>query len=106
MLFRRLPWRTFLAAFILSLCVLGLGCAIFIIECHIQQTTHGQVDLGVTYVMEAGVPIVSVDGEQQPTSDTLAALADIAAPPPVKWLAVLWQRETEAAQWLWEQFAE
>lgn len=103
---RRLPWRTFLTAFILSLCVLGLLCAFFLIECHIQQTSYGQVNFGVTYAMENGIPVVCVDGKPFATPDALASFADVAAPPPVKLLAAVWQWETKAAQWVWEQLIE
>lgn len=99
---RRLPWRTFVAAFILTLCVLGLLCAFFIIECNIQQTTYGQVDLGVTYSLEDGVPIVCVDDETLTVPPAAEQIAEVAVPPPVRLFAALWQWETEAAQWFWE----
>ena len=99
------PWRTFLAAFVLTLCVLGLLCAFFVIECHIQQTAYGQVDLGVTYTMQDGVPAVQVDSDPITAPPALAQAAQIVTPPPVKLLAALWQWETEAAEWLWETLA-
>ncbi len=103
---RRLPWRTFVAAFILTLCVLSLGCAFFVIECRIQQTTYGQVDLGVTYALEDGVPAIRVDGEEIFSVPPAAEpIADVAVPPPLRLLAALWQWETEAAEWLWETLA-
>lgn len=103
---RRLPWRTFVAAFILTLCVLSLGCAFFVIECRIQQTTYGQVDLGVTYALEDGLPTICVDGEEIFSAPSAAApIADIAVPPPLRLLATVWQWETEAAQRLWETLA-
>lgn len=104
---RRLPWRTFAVAFILTSCVLGLGCAFFVIECNIQQTTYGQVDLGVTYTLEDGIPAVQVDGGETITVPTAAEqLAEVALPPPVRLFAALWRWENEAAEQFWEFLSE
>lgn len=99
---RRLPWRTFLSAFVLSLCVLGLLGAFFVIECRIRRTVHGQVDLGVTYVMVDGVPAVRVDGEPLAAPPAATQIAEVAVPPPVRLFAAVWQWECEMAEWVWE----
>ncbi len=100
---RRLPWRTFFTAFILSLCMLGLLCAFLIIEYNIQQTTYGRVDLGVTYTVEDGIPAVQIDGAEPLTVPLAVGQAcEIAVPPPVRLFAALWRWECEAAQWFWE----
>lgn len=100
---RRLPWRTFLTAFILSLCVLGLFAAFLIIEYNIQQTTYGLVDLGVTYTLEEGIPAVSIDGDAPLAVPPAAEKAyKVAVPPPLRLFAALWRWECEAAKWLWE----
>ena len=101
---RRLPWRTFLAAFILALCVLSLICAFFVIECRIQQTTHGRVDLGVTYTIEDGVPVVILADSDEtlavpPVAETIGA---VVLPPSVRLFAELWRWENELAERLWE----
>ena len=99
---RRLPWRTFLVTFILTLCVLGLFLAFFVIECRIRQTTYGQVDLGVTYTVEDGVPAVTVDGDKSLTIPTVVGrTADVVVPPPVRLLAALWRWENELAERFW-----
>ncbi len=103
---RRLPWRTFFAAFILTLCVLGLFLAFFVIECRIQQTTHGRVDLGVTYTVEDGVPAVTTGGETLAVPPAVGQVCEVVVPPPVRLFAALWQWENEAAERLWEQLAE
>ena len=99
----RLPWRTFLSAFVLTLCVLGLFCAFFVIECRIQQTTFGRVDLGVTYTIENGTPDVQVDGERValPVRAPLAAVV----PLPAKLFAAVWRCENELAAWMWDRVA-
>lgn len=100
---RRLPWRTFFTAFILTLCFLGLFVAFLIIEYNIQKTTYGQVDLGVTYTLIDGIPVVRA-GESEPLTVPPAAIqaVEIAVPPPVRLFAALWRWETEAASWFWE----
>ena len=99
---RRLPWRTFTAAFILTLCVLGLGCAFFVIEYNIQKTTYGQVDLGITYTLEDGVPAVRVDREESlAIPPAVTQTAEVAVPPPVRLFAAVWQWECELAEWVW-----
>ncbi len=100
---RRLPWRTFFAAFILSLCVLGLVLAFFVIECNIQQTTYGQVDLGVRYTLDNGAPAVTLH-DKPLTLPAAEQTAQVTAPPPWRLLAALWRWETKAAQWVWETF--
>lgn len=100
---RRLPWRTFFTALILTLCVLGLLCAFLIIEYNIQQTTYGRVDLGVTYALEDGIPTVRVgEGEPLTVPPVAGSIAEVAVPPPVRLFAALWRWECEAAQWFWE----
>ena len=100
---RRLPWRTFLTAFILTLCVLGLFCAFLIIEYNIQQTTYGRVDLGVTYTLEDGVPIVRIGGGGPLTvPSAVEQTAKVVVPPPLRLFAALWRWECEAAAWFWE----
>lgn len=94
----RVPWRTFFAAFVLTLCVLGLGCAFLVIEYNIQHTTYGQVDFGVSYTMTDGLPSVAVDGEQVLSpSPTVARLGEAMVPPPVRLLLELWHSENELA---------
>jgi hypothetical protein len=83
------------------MCVLGLACACFIIECNIQRTTYGRVDLGVTYTMEDGVPAVRVDGKAVAVPTALERTAEVFTPPPVKLLAALWRWETEMAEQVW-----
>ena len=101
---RRLPWRTFFTAFILSLCVLSLFCAFLIIEYNIQLTTHGRVDLGVTYTVEDGIPAVQIDGAKPLTVPPVAEqVYQVAVPPPVRLFATLWRWECEAADWFWER---
>lgn len=102
---RGLPWRTFFTAFILTLCVLGLGCACLLIEYNIQQTTYGRVDFGLTYTVEDGAPVVSRT-DTDATVTLLPAdsrpLAETAVPAPVRLLAALWRGENEAAERFWE----
>lgn len=100
---RRLPWRTFLTAFVLTSCVLGLFAAFLIIEYNIQKTTYGQVDLGVTYTMEGGVPSVRIsEGEPLTLPPAVAQVYEVAVPPPVRLFAALWRWECEAAARFWE----
>ncbi len=100
---RRLPWRTFLTAFVLTSCVLGLFAAFLIIEYNIRKTTYGQVDLGVTYTMEGGVPSVQIgEGEPLAIPPAVEQTAEVAIPPPVRLFAALWRWECEAAAWFWE----
>ena len=100
---RRLPWRTFLTAFILTLCVLGLFAAFLIIEYNIQKTTKGQVDLGVVYTMENGIPTVRIsEGEPLTLPHAAAQVCEVVVPPPVRLLAALWRWQNEAAEWVWE----
>ncbi len=105
---RRLPWRTFFITFILALCVLSLFVAFFVIECNIQQTTRGQVDLGVTYTVEDGIPAVTLaDGDEAlAVPPAVGQIAEIAVPPPVRLFATLWQWENEAAERFWEFLSE
>ena len=100
---RRLPWRTFLTAFILTLCVLGLLCAFLIIEYNIQQTTYGRVDLGVTYTLEDGIPAVRIGGgEPLAVPSAVEQTAKVVVPPPLRLFAALWRWECEAAARFWE----
>ncbi len=99
---RRLPWRTFLITFILTLCVLGLFLAFFVIECRIQQTTHGRVDLGVTYTIEDGVPAVTVRGDTVAAPRAVTNTAEVLVPPPVRLFAELWRWENELARHFWK----
>lgn len=99
---RRLPWRTFFAAFILTVCVLSLFAAFFVIEYNIQQTTYGRVDLGITYTVEDGVPAVQVGGEMLAVPPAAEQAYEIAVPPPLRLFVALWRWECEAGEWLWE----
>ncbi len=99
---RRLPWRTFFVAFILSLCVLGLIAAFFIIECRIQQTTYGQIDLGMTYVIDNGTLALSLHDKPLTVPTAIEQTARVTIPPPWRLLGDVWQWELEAAQWFWE----
>lgn len=103
---RRLPWRTFFIAFILALCVLSLFVAFFVIECNIQQTTYGRVDLGVTYTVEDGVPAVTTGGKTLAVPPAVEYVCEIVVPPPVRLFAELWRWENEAAERLWEFLSE
>ncbi len=102
---RRRWWKTFAVTLTVSLCVLGLGVACLAIECNMQQTRYGRVELGVSYHLEEGIP--RLEGEN---GGELAALSPgwrqalwgvVAAP--VRLTAELLQRETQAAARLWEQ---
>lgn len=102
---RRLPWRTFLTAFILSMCVLGLICACLLIEYNIQQTSYGRVDFGLTYAIENGTPLVTrTDTDETVTllSADTQQLAAPAVPAPIRLLAALVRGEIQAAQQFWE----
>ncbi len=100
---RRLPWRTFLTAFILTSCVLSLFAAFLIIEYNIQKTTYGRVDLGVTYTVEDGVPAVQIgSGEPLTVPPAATQAVEVAVPPPVRLFAILWRWECEAAERFWE----
>ncbi len=100
---RRLPWRTFLTAFILTSCVLSLFAAFLIIEYNIQKTTYGQVDLGVVYTMENGIPSVHIsEGDPLTVPPAAAQVYEVAVPPPVRLFAALWRWQNEAAEWFWE----
>ncbi len=105
---RRLPWRTFFAAFILTLCVLSLFCAFFVIECHIQQTTRGRVDLGVTYTVEDGILAVTLadSGETLAVPPAVGQVCEIVVPPPARLFAELWRWENEIAERLWKFLSE
>lgn len=102
---RRLPWRTFFIAFILSLCVLGLVCSCLLIEYNIQQTSYGKVDFGLTYTIKNGTPVLT----RTDTDETVILLnADArqlvapAVPSPLRLLAALVRGEIRAAQQFWE----
>lgn len=101
---KRLPWRTFIAAFILTLCVLGLGGAFLLIEYNIQKTTYGGVDFGVTYTMEDGAPSVSIQEETVTVPPAVAQVCEAVLPPPVRLLIALWRGENDLAvtvlEWL------
>ncbi len=101
---RRLPWRTFFTAFILTLCVLGLFLAFFFIECRIQLMTTGRMDLGVTYTLEEGVPVVTLAerGETVAVPPAVGHTLDTLVPPSLNLFARLLRRENETAQQLWE----
>ncbi|MBQ4611939.1 MAG: hypothetical protein IJB26_00145 [Clostridia bacterium] len=96
---RRRAWRTFIAAFILTLCVLALGCAFLLIEYNVQRTTYGTVDFGVSYTMQEGVPRVRI-GEDEPLAvpPRIARVCEAAVPPPIRLLVALWRGETEAVE--------
>lgn len=54
---KRKPWiGNFLAALVLSLCVLGFGLACLVIECNMQRATTGRVELNLAYRLEEGIP--------------------------------------------------
>ena len=94
-------WRTFFTAFILALCVFGLGCAFLLIEYNIQKTTYGQVDFGITYTMQDGAPQVHIDDRELPAiSPSIARLSEAAVPPPLRLFAAVWQWEVEVVQWV------
>ena len=101
---RRLPWRTFFVAFILTLCVLSLFFAFFFIECRIQLATTGRMDLGVTYTLEGGVPVVTLaeQGETVAVPSAVGQTFDALVPPSLHLFARLLRRENETAQQLWE----
>ncbi len=54
--------RTFFATLVLSLCLLGLVLAVFLINYNIRTTIHGQVEFSLSYTMEAGVPVLTDQG--------------------------------------------
>lgn len=93
----RRAWRTFIAAFILTLCVLALGCAFLLIEYNMQKTTYGTVDFGISYTMQDGVPLVRVgQGEPIGLPPRVARVCEAVVAPPLRLLAVLWRGEAEA----------
>ncbi len=99
---------TFLTAFILALCVLGLGVACLLIECNIQQTVYGKVDPGLSFSLEEGAPVLTDTHTQQPVvlltqrqqQGVAAALS-----PGYRLLCGLMRWETDAAARLWEWLA-
>lgn len=107
-MFRRLPWRTFFTAFILTLCVLSLFFAFFFIECRIQLATKGQMDLGVTYTLEDGAPVVTLaDRDETIAVDTVVGQAiEVVSPPSLHLFSRLLRRENAMAQQLWEWVQE
>lgn len=99
----------FWATLLITLCVLGLGFACLLIECNMQQTTYGRVELGLSYTLEEGVPhLTRADGEPLPAplpSNWRQALrACVSAP--VRLTALLLRWETDAVCRLWAVFEQ
>ncbi len=94
-------WRTFFYAFVLSLCVLGFGCACLVIEYNMQRTTYGQVDFGVNYTLSEGAPRVTA-GDATLKIPAAKWVEQVALSPPVRLLVTLWRWENAAAERFWE----
>lgn len=97
----------FWATLLITLCVLGLGFACLLIECNIQKTTYGRVELGLSYTLESGFPrLMRADGKPLPAplpSNWRQALrACVSAP--VRLTALLLRQETDALCRLWPLF--
>lgn len=101
---RRLPWRTFFTAFILTLCVLGLLLAFFFIECRVRLATYGRMDLGVTYTLDGGAPVITLAerGETLAVPPVVGQTVDAFVPPSLRLFSRLLRRENTMAQQLWE----
>ena len=101
---RRLPWRTFFVAFILTLCVLGLLLAFFFIECRVRLATYGRMDLGVTYTLDSGAPVITLAerGETLAVPPAVGQTVDAFVPPSLRLFSRLLRRENTMAQQLWE----
>ena len=54
--------RTFFAALALSLCLLGLLLALFVINYNIRHTLYGQVEFSLSYTLEEGLPVLTDSG--------------------------------------------
>ena len=93
------------AAFILTLCGLGLGPAFMLIECNIRQMVYGQADPGVAFSVEEGLPTLT----DTATGESLELLSGeqrrgVAAVLPAGIRTTLWllQKEADFATRLWE----
>ena len=105
---RRLPWRTFLIAFVLTLCVLGLFLAFFFSECRIRLATSGRMDLGVTYTLEDGAPVVTLADRDETIAvgSAVGQAVEVVVPPSLHLFSRLLRRENAIAQQLWEWVQE
>ena len=98
-----------LAVFLLALCVLGLGPAFLLIECNIQRTVTGRVELGVAFSLEEGLPVLTDTASGEPVLRLSAEErqgATVLLPPSLRLLGTLWQEELAAASRLWALVAE
>ena len=93
-----------LTAFILTLTLLSLAPACLLIECNLQQTLQGQVDLGVAFTLEEGVPTLAPAGNT-PSSLSERVEQGVAAllAPGQRLVSRLLRWETDLATRLWER---
>ncbi|MBQ8683148.1 MAG: hypothetical protein IJ518_01360 [Clostridia bacterium] len=93
-----------LTAFILTVCVLGLGPLFLLIECNIRQTVYGQADPNMAFSLEEGRPTLT----HTDTGQAIRLLTDrewqgVSAllPPGIRATLVLLQQEADGAVRLW-----
>ncbi len=95
----RWAWGTFWSAFLLSLCVLGLGLSCLVIEYNTRHISDGAVDFGVRYTLEAGCPQVTVRGKVWPSVVDSPLLQTVLTPPLQVGLA-LWRALNEGVAYI------
>ena len=95
---KRTYLRSVAVVFILTFAVLSLAPLCLLIECNIQKTVHGQVDLHLSLTVEDGVVTVG-----EPPSPRLQQALTALLSPPARVVTALWRAETQAAAYLWER---
>lgn len=95
----------FIAAFLLTVSLGGLGVAFAAVEWNTRRVLYGQVTPAVGYTMQAGLPVIT-DGQGQPLftlSDTAKQGLFALLSPAARGVAALLWGEGAAVQRLWEQ---
>lgn len=95
---------TWLTAFILTLTLLSLAPACLLIECNLQQTLQGRVDLGVTFTLEEGIPTLSsAESPPSPPAERVWQGVSALLAPGQRIVGRLLRWESDLAARLWER---
>lgn len=95
----------FIAAFLLTVSLGGLGVAFAAVEWKTRRVLYGQVPPAVSYTMQAGLPVIT-DGQGQPffaLSDNTKRQLFALLSPAARGVLTLLRGEGVAVQTLWER---
>lgn len=99
---------SFVAAFVLVLCLFFFGGACLLIEYNTRRTLYGQTELPISYRLEDGVPVLVHSDSNEPVFSVPTAVGRAAfslLAPGKRVLVALWRGEIAAGKTLCNRFS-